>query len=191
MSVEALAIPEVLLLTPPRFQDNRGFFSETFSAKREAAAGIVGPFVQDNHSLSVPRGTVRGLHLQLAPHAQGKLVRCVRGAIWDVAVDVRHGSPTFGRHVAAVLSAENWCQLWVPAGFLHGFCTLEPETEVIYKVTADYDRASERGVVWDDPDLALPWPVEAGKAVLSDKDLVLPRLRDCPAWFTDRGPAGA
>ena len=191
MSVEALAIPEVLLLTPPRFADNRGFFSETFSAKREAAAGIVGPFVQDNHSLSVPRGTVRGLHLQLAPHAQGKLVRCVRGAIWDVAVDVRHGSPTFGRHVAAVLSAENWCQLWVPAGFLHGFCTLEPDTEVIYKVTADYDRASERGVVWDDPDLALPWPVEAGKAVLSDKDLVLPRLCDCPPWFAYRGPAGA
>ncbi len=191
MSVEALAIPEVLLLTPPRFADNRGFFSETFSAKREAAAGIAGPFVQDNHSLSVPRGTVRGLHLQLAPHAQGKLVRCVRGAIWDVAVDVRHGSPTFGRHVAAVLSAENWCQLWVPAGFLHGFCTLEPETEVIYKVTADYDRASERGVVWDDPDLALPWPVEAGKAVLSDKDLVLPRLCDCPPWFAYRGPAGA
>ena len=191
MSVEALAIPEVLLLTPPRFADNRGFFSETFSAKREAAAGIVGPFVQDNHSLSVPRGTVRGLHLQVAPHAQGKLVRCVRGAIWDVAVDVRHGSPTFGRHVAAVLSAENWCQLWVPAGFLHGFCTLEPDTEVIYKVTADYDRASERGVVWDDPDLALPWPVEAGKAVLSDKDLVLPRLCDCPPWFAYRGPAGA
>ncbi len=191
MSVEALAIPEVLLLTPPRFADNRGFFSETFSAKREAAAGIAGPFVQDNHSLSVPRGTVRGLHLQLAPYAQGKLVRCVRGAIWDVAVDVRHGSPSFGRHVAAVLSAENWCQLWVPAGFLHGFCTLEPETEVIYKVTADYDRASERGVVWDDPDLALPWPVAAGKAVLSDKDLVLPRLRDCPPWFAYRGPAGA
>ena len=191
MSVEALAIPEVLLLTPPRFADNRGFFSETFSAKREAAAGIAGPFVQDNHSLSVPRGTVRGLHLQLAPYAQGKLVRCVRGAIWDVAVDVRHGSPSFGRHVAAVLSAENWCQLWVPAGFLHGFCTLEPETEVIYKVTADYDRASERGVVWDDPDLALPWPVAAGKAVLSDKDLVLPRLRDCPPWFAYLGPAGA
>ena len=191
MSVEALAIPEVLLLTPPRFADNRGFFSETFSAKREAAAGIAGPFVQDNHSLSVPRGTVRGLHLQLAPHAQGKLVRCVRGAIWDVAVDVRHGSPSFGRHVAAVLSAENWCQLWVPAGFLHGFCTLEPDTEVIYKVTADYDRASERGVVWDDPDLALPWPVEAGKAVLSDKDLVLPRLCDCPSWFVYSGAAGA
>ena len=183
MTVQALDIPDVKLLTPPRYRDPRGFFSETWSAKREAAAGIPGPFVQDNHSLSVPRGTVRGLHLQVAPSVQGKLVRCVRGAIWDVAVDVRHGSATFGRHVAAVLSAENWCQLWVPGGFLHGFCTLEPDTEVIYKVTADYDRAAERGVVWNDPDLALPWPVAAGAAVLSDKDVVLPRLRDCPPWF--------
>ena len=183
MTVQALDIPDVKLLTPPRYRDPRGFFSETWSAKREAAAGIPGPFVQDNHSLSVPRGTVRGLHLQVAPSVQGKLVRCVRGAIWDVAVDVRHGSATFGRHVASVLSAENWCQLWVPGGFLHGFCTLELDTEVIYKVTADYDRAAERGVVWNDPDLALPWPVAAGAAVLSDKDLVLPRLRDCPPWF--------
>ncbi len=184
MTVQVLDIPDVKLLTPPRYRDPRGFFSETWSAKREAAGGIPGPFVQDNHSLSVPRGTVRGLHLQIAPSVQGKLVRCVRGAIWDVAVDVRHGSATFGRHVAAVLSAENWCQLWVPGGFLHGFCTLEPDTEVIYKVTADYDRAAERGVVWNDPDLALPWPVAAGAAVLSDKDLVLPRLRDCPPWFS-------
>ena len=185
MSVEVLAIPEVLLLTPPRFADNRGFFSETFSAKREAAAGIAGSFVQDNHSLSVPRGTVRGLHLQVAPHAQGKLVRCVRGAIWDVAVDVRHGSPSFGRHVAAVLSPDNWCQLWLPAGFLHGFCTLEPDTEVIYKVTAPYDRAAERGVIWTDPDLALPWPVAPDAALLSDKDTVLPRLRESAAWLGD------
>ncbi|MDE2582886.1 MAG: dTDP-4-dehydrorhamnose 3,5-epimerase [Rhodospirillales bacterium] len=184
MSAEPLAIPEVKLLTPPRHRDPRGFFSETWSAKREAAAGIEGPFVQDNHSYSAPRGTIRGLHLQVAPSVQGKLVRCVRGAIWDVAVDVRHGSPTFGRHVAAVLSPENWAQLWVPGGFLHGFCTLEPDTEVIYKVTADYDRAAERGVIWNDPDLALPWPVAAEAAVLSDKDKLLPRLRDCAAWFS-------
>jgi dTDP-4-dehydrorhamnose 3,5-epimerase len=183
MQIEALAIPEILLVTPQRFADPRGFFSETWSQHRYEALGIHGPFVQDNHSLSVQRGTVRGLHLQVAPSVQGKLVRCTRGAIWDVAVDVRHGSPTYGRHAAAVLSAENWAQLWIPGGFLHGFCTLEPDTEVIYKVTADYDRAAERGVIWNDPDLALPWPLE-GEALLSDKDAVLPRLRDCPAWFT-------
>jgi dTDP-4-dehydrorhamnose 3,5-epimerase len=184
MKVEPQSIPEVLLITPQRFGDSRGFFSETWSARRYAEAGIPGPFVQDNHSLSASPGTIRGLHCQIAPNVQGKLVRCVRGAIWDVAVDVRQGSPTFGRHAAAVLSAENWAQLWVPGGFLHGFCTLEPDTEVIYKVTGDYDRGAERGVVWNDPDLALPWPLNGNEPQLSDKDQVLPLLRDCPAWFT-------
>jgi dTDP-4-dehydrorhamnose 3,5-epimerase len=183
MKVEKLEIPEVILLTPARFGDSRGFFSETFSAGRFAGVGVAGPFVQDNHSLSAQKGTVRGLHCQIAPSVQGKLVRCVRGAIWDVAVDIRHGSPTFGRHVSAVLSAENWRQLWVPGGFLHGFCTLEPDTEVIYKVTADYDRAAERGVIWNDSSLALPWPVADADAVLSDKDKILPRLADCDAWY--------
>lgn len=183
MKVERLAIPDVILLTPPRFGDSRGFFSETFNARRCAEAGIDVPFIQDNQSLSARRGTVRGLHCQIAPNVQGKLVRCIRGAIWDVAVDIRHGSPTYGRHVAAVLSAENWSQLWVPGGFLHGFCTLEPDTEVIYKVTADYDRGAERGVIWNDPDLALPWPVSGADAVLSDKDLQLPRLAECDPWF--------
>jgi dTDP-4-dehydrorhamnose 3,5-epimerase len=184
--IEPLAIPAVLLVTPPRFGDERGFFSETFSAPRLEAAGIGGDFVQDNHSLSRARGVVRGLHCQLHPHAQGKLVRCVRGAIWDVAVDVRRGSPSYGRHVAAVLSAENWRQLWVPPGFLHGFCTIEPDTEVVYKVTALYDRASERGVRWDDPDLALPWPVAAERAVLSGKDRELPLLAEIQpeTWFS-------
>ena len=183
MKAERLAIPEVILLTPPRFGDARGFFSETYNARRFAEAGVAGPFVQDNQSLSARKGTIRGLHCQIAPSVQGKLVRCVRGAIWDVAVDIRHGSPTFGQHAAAVLSAENWSQLWVPAGFLHGFCTLEPDTEVIYKVTADYDRATERGVIWNDPMLALPWPVAAADAVLSEKDTALPLLADCDAWF--------
>jgi dTDP-4-dehydrorhamnose 3,5-epimerase len=183
MHVEKLAIPEVILLTPPRFGDARGYFSETFNARRFAEAGIAGPFIQDNHSLSVPKGTVRGLPCQIAPSVQGKLVRCVRGAIWDVAVDIRHRSPSYGRHVAAVLSAENWRQLWIPGGFLHGFCTLEPDTEVIYKVTADYDRAAERGVIWSDPSLALPWPVAETDAVLSDKDRILPKLADCDAWY--------
>lgn len=184
MIAEPLAIPEVKLLTPPRFADARGFFSETWSEARYAALGVPGPFVQDNHVLSHQRGTVRGLHLQIAPFVQGKLVRVVRGAIWDVAVDVRRGSPTYGRHVAAVLSAANWQQLWVPGGFLHGYCSLDPDTEVIYKVTALWDRAAERAVAWDDPDLALPWPVSPAEAVLSDKDRGLPRLRDCPEWFT-------
>ena len=180
MKAEPLAIPEVILLTPQQFADSRGIFVETWNEQRYAALGIPGPFVQDNQSLSIKRGTVRGLHLQLAPNVQGKLVRCVRGSIWDVAVDVRPGSATFGQHVAAELPASNWCQLWIPGGFLHGFCTLEPDTEVAYKVTAPYDRGAERGVVWNDPTLALPWPVAAGEAVLSDKDLVMPKLSDYP-----------
>ncbi|HSU06237.1 MAG TPA: dTDP-4-dehydrorhamnose 3,5-epimerase [Acetobacteraceae bacterium] len=182
MRAEALAIPEVLLVTPDRHVDPRGFFSETWTQRRYAELGIPGPFVQDNHSLSAERGVVRGLHLQIAPHVQGKLVRVVRGAIWDVAVDVRHGSSDFGRHVGAVLSAENWQQLWIPGGFLHGYCTLEPNTEVIYKVTADYSRETERGVIWNDSDLAIPWPVQ-DSPMLSEKDLRLPRLADCPEWF--------
>ena len=180
MKTESLAIPELLLLTPRQFADSRGVFIETWNAERYAALGIPGPFVQDNQSLSVRRGTVRGLHLQAAPNVQGKLVRCVRGAIWDVAVDVRPGSPTFGQHVAVELSASNCRQLWIPGGFLHGFCTLEPDTEVAYKVTAPYDRDAERGVVWNDPALALPWPVDSADAVLSHKDLELPRLSDYP-----------
>ena len=183
MKVERLGIPDVLLLTPPRHGDERGFFSEVFHAGRMAQAGVAGPFVQDNHSVSRDRGVVRGLHCQIGPNAQGKLVRCVRGAIWDVAVDARRGSPTFGRHVAAEITAENWTQIWVPVGFLHGFCTLLPDTEVIYKVTAPYDRDAERGVVWDSPELGIPWPVAPGEAVLSDKDRVLPRWSDAPVLF--------
>jgi dTDP-4-dehydrorhamnose 3,5-epimerase len=183
MKVELLAIPEVKLLTPRRFVDSRGWFSEVFSSSRMEAAGLPGPFVQDNQSLSTRRGTIRGLHCQIAPSVQGKLVRVVRGAIWDVAVDIRRGSPTFGRHAAATLSAENGAQLWVPGGFLHGFVTLEPECEVLYKVTAGYDQGAERGVAWNDPDLALPWPVEAEAVTISEKDAVLPLLAECPTWF--------
>ncbi len=179
----ALAIPDVKLVTPRKFADARGFFSETWQQERFAAAGIPGPFIQDNHALSTRRGVVRGLHLQVPPSGQGKLVRVVRGAIWDVAVDVRGGSPSFGKWVAAELSAENWQQLWVPVGFLHGYCTLTEVTEVIYKVSGPYDRAAERGVIWNDPDLALPWPVRPDEALLSEKDLLLPQLADCPVWF--------
>jgi dTDP-4-dehydrorhamnose 3,5-epimerase len=181
MIVEPTAIPDVLLLTPRRFPDGRGFFSETWNQSRFDEAGIPGPFVQDNHAMSADLGVIRGLHLQIAPNVQGKLVRVVRGAIWDVAVDIRPGSPTYGRHVGAVLSAENWQQFWVPAGLLHGYCTLERDTEVIYKVTAPWDRAAERGVIWNDPALAIPWPIDAAEAILSEKDRALPRLAEC-SW---------
>lgn len=183
MKVEHLRVPGLILVTPPRFGDGRGFFSEVFKLDAFRDAGINLPFVQDNQSLSRDRGVIRGLHCQVAPHPQGKLVRCTRGAIWDVAVDARRGSPTYGQWDAAELSAENWAQLWVPPGFLHGFCTLLPDTEVIYKVTDVYDREAERGVIWNDPDLALPWPVRPNEAVLSDKDQTLPRWADAPALF--------
>jgi dTDP-4-dehydrorhamnose 3,5-epimerase len=183
MKVERLTIPDVILVTPPRYGDHRGFFSEVFKVDDFAAAGIDVPFVQDNQSLSAEKGTIRGLHCQLAPFAQGKLVRVVKGAIWDVAVDIRMGSPTYGQWAAAELSAENWSQLWVPAGFLHGFCTLMPDTEVLYKVTSKYSKESERGVVWNDATLNLPWPVEPGGAVLSDKDTVLPGIAAAAGWF--------
>ena len=183
MNIEPLTIPEVLLLTPHRFRDPRGFFSETWNHDRFAEAGISGPFVQDNHAVSNTRGVVRGLHCQIGPNAQGKLIRVVRGAIWDVAVDIRRDSPTYGQQAGAVLSAENWCQLWVPAGFLHGYCTLTEDTEVIYKVTAPWDPMAERGVIWNDPDLMVTWPVTERDIVLSDKDQTLPRLKECDFWF--------
>jgi dTDP-4-dehydrorhamnose 3,5-epimerase len=182
--VERLSIPDVVLVTPQKFGDARGFLSETFSARRFANAGLPTSFVQDNHSLSAKPGTVRGLHCQIAPSVQGKLVRVVKGAVWDVAVDIRRGSPTYGKYAAATLSAENWAQLWIPGGFLHGFCTTEPDTEVIYKVTADYDPEAERGVIWNDPHLALPWPVAAEKVTLSERDARLPFLADSETWFS-------
>jgi dTDP-4-dehydrorhamnose 3,5-epimerase len=183
VKVEPLAISEVTLITPPRFQDPRGFFSETWNQGRFAETGIPGPFIQDNHAFSRGIGVLRGLHCQIGSNAQGKLVRCARGAIHDVAVDVRQGSPTFGRWVGATLSAENWTQIWVPVGFLHAYCTLTEETEVIYKVTGAYDKAAERGVIWNDPDIGIDWPVAPEDVILSEKDKVLPRLRDCPPLF--------
>jgi dTDP-4-dehydrorhamnose 3,5-epimerase len=140
-------------------------------------------FVQDNQSLSAEIGTVRGLHFQLDPMAQGKLVRCVAGALLDVAVDIRHDSPTFGQHVTAELTAENGCQLWVPPGFAHAFCTLAPNTEINYKVTNYYSREHDRGLLWNDPALGIPWPVSAEKAVLSDKDKVQPKLAELAEIF--------
>jgi dTDP-4-dehydrorhamnose 3,5-epimerase len=183
MQIQALAIHGVKLITPARFADSRGFFSETWTASKLRAQGFDAVFVQDNHSLSVEKGTIRGLHCQVAPCVQGKLVRCVRGAIWDVAVDIRSGSPSYGRWVAAELSEQNWSQLWIPGGFLHGFCTLQPNTEVIYKVTSDYAKACERAVRWDDPLLALPWPVPPAEALLSEKDRLAPPFDPGNGWF--------
>jgi dTDP-4-dehydrorhamnose 3,5-epimerase len=184
MQIEQLAIPEVLLITPAKFGDSRGFFSETWTASKLAAHGFTAAFVQDNHSYSAETGTIRGLHCQVAPSVQGKLVRVVKGAIWDVAVDIRKGSPTFGKWVAAEISEENWRQIWVPGGFLHGFCTLSPDTEVIYKVTAGYDKAAERAVIWNDSALALPWPVAPGSEKLSDKDQIAPPFNPTESWFS-------
>jgi dTDP-4-dehydrorhamnose 3,5-epimerase len=183
MIVEPTAIPDVLLITPKRFVDGRGFFSETWNEIRFTEAGIAVSFVQDNHARSMERGVVRGLHTQIGPNAQGKLIRVVRGSIWDVAVDVRPDSPTYGKHAGVVLSADNWQQLWIPAGLLHGYCTLEPDTEVIYKVTAPWDRTAERGIVWNDPELAVPWPIAPVDAILSDKDLILPRISEASEWL--------
>ena len=178
LAVWRLSIAGLLLLEPKRFGDQRGFFSEAWSREAFRRAGIDADFVQDNHSLSREVGVVRGLHFQVAPAAQGKLVRVPDGAVWDVAVDLRAGSPTRGQWAGAVLSAANWRQLWIPSGFAHGFCTIEPDSEVLYKVDAPYDADADRGLAWDDPDLALPWPVDAARAVLSDKDRRQPLLRD-------------
>ncbi|MBX9682181.1 MAG: dTDP-4-dehydrorhamnose 3,5-epimerase [Hyphomicrobium sp.] len=182
--IKSLEISDVKLISPKIYRDDRGFFSEVYNQKFLADGGINVGFVQDNHSLSRRAGVVRGLHFQSAPHAQGKLVRVVRGSIFDVAVDIRHGSATFGQHVSAVLSADNWQQLWVPPGFAHGFCTLEPDTEVIYKVTAVYAPQCDHGILWNDPALAIDWPVPNGGAQLSDKDTKHPTLAESPVYFT-------
>ncbi len=176
-------IPGLILVEPKKFGDHRGFFSETFNRRRMAEMGFDAEFVQDNHSLSVETGVVRGLHYQSPPFAQDKLVRVVRGAILDVAVDIRRGSPTFGDHAAVELSAENWRQLLVPVGFAHGFATLEANTEVLYKVTAYYAPDHDHGLLWSDPEVAVAWPVAPEAAVLSDKDRVQPRLADLETPF--------
>jgi dTDP-4-dehydrorhamnose 3,5-epimerase len=181
--VAAADLPAVRIICPPRHQDARGFFSEVWREDALRAAGIGVRFVQENHALSRAVGTVRGLHFQIGQSAQGKLIRCPRGSILDVAVDIRRGSPSYGQHVAVILSAENWKQVYVPIGFAHGYCTLEPDTEVLYKVTAYYDPAAEGGLAWDDPDIGIAWPIAPGLAVLAAKDRMYPRLADFPDFF--------
>ncbi|MEM9810149.1 MAG: dTDP-4-dehydrorhamnose 3,5-epimerase [Pseudomonadota bacterium] len=188
---ERLAIPDVVLVRPPRFGDHRGFFSETFHAARYDQGGISGPFVQDNHSMSAEVGTLRGLHFQIDPSAQGKLVRCTVGRVLDVAVDIRVGSPTYGQHVSAELTADGGEQIFVPVGFAHGFVTNTPHAEVQYKVTNYYDKEADRGLAWDDPALGIDWQLKGAAPVLSEKDQAHPRLADLPSYFTYQGPEEA
>jgi len=183
LSVEATAIPDVKIITPKKHGDHRGFFSEVYKQSEMAEAGIGLAFVQDNHSLSAQVGTLRGLHFQSAPFAQEKLVRVARGRILDVAVDIRSSSPTFGQHVAVELSAENWKQIFVPIGFAHGFVTLEPDTEVLYKVTAPYAPQNDHGLAFDDPALGIDWRLPPGALTLSSRDREHPRLAELQRWF--------
>ena len=187
MEITELEIPEVKILTPKKFGDHRGFFSETYNKRALAEQDIGIEFVQDNHSFSAQRGTIRGLHFQTPPHAQDKLVRVAQGSILDVAVDIRRGSPTYGKFVSAVISADAWNQILVPVGFAHGLCTLEPDTVVIYKVSSTYAPDHDFGLLWNDPDLGIDWPVDAAEVKLSDKDRRQPRLREFDSPFAYRG----
>ena len=177
----------VLKIVPRRFEDPRGWFSETYNQARYQSFGIADAFVQDNQSLSRPAATLRGLHFQRPPHAQAKLVRCLRGRIWDVAVDIRAGSPTCGQWVATTLTAQGGEQLYIPTGFAHGFLTLEPDCEVAYKTSALYAPESDAGIAWDDPAVAIAWPLDGAAPQLSDKDRALPRLNGIETGFAYDG----
>ena len=183
LTVTETALPGVLLLEPRRFGDHRGFFCESWNKARMAEHGIDIEFVQDNHSLSKEVGTVRGLHFQSPPHAQAKLVRCGRGALFDVAVDIRRGSPTYGKWIGCELSFDNGKQLLIPTGFLHGFATLTPETEIIYKCSDYYAPECDAAIRFDDPDIGIDWGLD-GEPVLSDKDAAAPLLRDFETPFS-------
>lgn len=181
MNVEQTALPGVLVLEPRVFGDDRGFFFESWNDRTFTdAVGAQVTFVQDNHSRSAT-GVVRGLHYQLPPSAQGKLVRCGRGAVWDVAVDIRTGSATFGQWVAAELSADNHRQLWIPPGFAHGFVALTDTADLLYKASGFYDPDTDRSIAWDDPDIGIDWPLQ-GAPILSDKDAAAPRLADAEVF---------
>jgi dTDP-4-dehydrorhamnose 3,5-epimerase len=183
IALEPLPIDGLYTLRPKRIEDARGYFAEVFREDSFNSNDINVHFLQENHSLSRQKGTIRGLHFQIPPVAQAKLVRVVRGAIFDVAVDIRKTSPAYGRHVAIELSASNGLQFYIPEGFAHGFCTLEPDTEVLYKVSSPYSATHDKGLLWSDPDLKIDWPVAPEKAILSDKDKGHPRLADLAAYF--------
>jgi dTDP-4-dehydrorhamnose 3,5-epimerase len=183
MRIERFNIDGVFSLIPLKRGDHRGFFSETYNRDAMAAEGVTANFVQDNHVYSASRGVLRGLHFQIPPRAQGKLIRCTRGAIWDICVDIRAKSPTYGKHISVELSAANWKQLWIPPGFAHGYVTLEADCEVIYKVTDVWAPDCERGVAWDDPDLGIDWRLPRADFVLADKDRANPRLAQIDEAF--------
>ena len=183
MNVFDSEIPGIRIFTPKKFDDGRGFFSETYNKKRFASFGITKEFVQDNQSLSIEPWTLRGLHFQIPPYAQDKILRVLRGKIFDVVVDIRLGSPTYGKHASFVLSAEEWNQIWIPIGFAHGICTMEPNTEVLYKMTNYYSPEHDRGILWNDPSLDIHWPADEKKVLLSDKDKKLPRLSELKSCF--------
>jgi dTDP-4-dehydrorhamnose 3,5-epimerase len=183
LDVEPLAIPDVKIIRLQKHEDSRGYFSETYNYKVYADAGIDCVFVQDNHAFSRSAGTIRGLHYQGHPFAQHKLLRVVRGRIYDVAVDLRRSSPTFGHWVAAEISADEWNQILIPVGFAHGLCTLESNTEVLYKVTSHYSARHDFGIRWNDPDLNIAWPVAESEMHLSDKDRRQPLLKDACNLF--------
>lgn len=184
MNIEKTALEGVLILTPARHGDARGFFSESWNHKRMLDAGLDFDFVQDNHSLSTEQGTLRGLHYQSPPHAQAKLVRCSKGHLFDVAVDIRKGSPTFGQWVGVDLSFENGKQLLIPAGFLHGFVTRAPDTEISYKCTDYYAPECDGAVRFDDPDIAIDWGIQNNAPILSAKDDAAPFLANFDSPFT-------
>ena len=183
VSVKQLPIPEILVLDIKKHGDARGFFSETFNRQMFADAGIDPVFVQDNHVLSAAKGTIRGMHFQAPPFDQAKLVRVCRGAIFDVALDLRAGSPTYGKHATAIISADKWNQIYIPSGFAHGLATLEPNTEVIYKVSNVYAPKHDFGCLWNDPELGIDWPFPESEAQLSAKDKIHPKFADLPTYF--------
>lgn len=184
MKIDAYLIDGVRLLTPHRIGDERGYFAEVFRSDIFADVSEGQVFVQDNESLSVLPGTIRGLHFQSEPRAQGKLIRCTAGALFDVAVDIRHGSPTYGQWISETLSSENGKQLWLPPGFAHGFCSLEPNTVICYKVTDYYIAECDKGLAWDDPAIGIVWPDIARPETLSSKDCKQPPLAELPIYFT-------
>lgn len=191
MDLLPTSIPDLKLVQVPRHEDERGWFAETYHARAWRDLGVGCQFVQDNAALSLRPGTIRGLHFQHPPAAQAKLVRCARGAIYDVALDLRQGSPWFGCHFATELSAENGRQMFIPPGFAHGYCTLEAACEVAYKVDTFYAPDLEGGILWDDPHLAIAWPVKGDAAHLSPKDRRWPRLTEAETPFAYRAPKDA